>query len=779
AMSQAALDQRHFASAYDLAREVPALVYRNSGPNQGAQVAIRGVYSTTGAATTGTYLDDVPLQRRNIQNAGAGTVIPQLFDLARVEVLRGPQGTLYGGSSVGGAIRFITPTPSLTEYSGLVRAETSMTKGGNPSADVGAAIGGPIVQDKLGFRVSLVAGRKGGWIDHVHPISGLQTFKNSNDADRTALRAALKWAVNDNFTIEPSYYYGLSDTKDANSIWFNAPAFTVPSATFGATGRPATGAAVTFTRPAINYPALTYYGNRTTSGEYSLTPRREALAVYGLNMAYDLGPVTFRSITSYEFDSTKGSGASGAQNSLQDPYFSGFFITAPEYQARVTFDSDNSTFAQEFRLSSRSEQRLTWVAGAFYSRNIVHVNQRVYENVEQVVRTLRGVSSLVYYGVDAASVNNVSLNSDQKFEETSLAAFGEATFAVTDKLKLTAGTRYSVEDHHYTGCDWGINRGSTTCSFANGGQVDGKQKAKPFTPKGSISYQIDEQNMVYTTVSRGFRNGGVNRPPPAGPNCDALTQTIGNYHPGKFKPDEVTNYELGAKSRLGPVSLNASIYKIDWTGIQLLLSSPQGSGCLFNFIANAGKATSQGVDLTAQVRLTQGLTAELNLAYTDSQYTETTRSPSLTATPGPIIVNKGDKLAVPPRTASLGLEYRFNAFGGRDAYFQGNYQYTSRYVRSLGPGTSAYTPDVMYGPATDIFNARVGAVFGSADVSVFVKNLFDSRDIVAGAEPPYATGVRVGCANAACATFARTNFQQTLTSTFRPREVGLTVNYRF
>jgi iron complex outermembrane receptor protein len=198
AVTQANLDQQGVKSAADLTRLVPALTLVNQTAGVGT-FAIRGIVATTGAATTGVYLDDTSVTKRN--NAGVsqnnGAPIPTLFDLQRVEVLKGPQGTLYGGSSQGGTIRFITPTPSLTTISGLGRAELSSTENGGLGHEVGVAYGGPIIQDKLGFRVSGIERTTAGWIDVVSPYTGQLVKKDANGREEQALRGALLWQITD------------------------------------------------------------------------------------------------------------------------------------------------------------------------------------------------------------------------------------------------------------------------------------------------------------------------------------------------------------------------------------------------------------------------------------------------------------------------------------------------------------------------------------------------------------------------------------------------------
>ncbi|MDP9082487.1 MAG: TonB-dependent receptor, partial [Pseudomonadota bacterium] len=235
-------------------------------------------------------------------------------------------------------------------------------------------------------------------------------------------------------------------------------------------------------------------------------------------------------------------------------------------------------------------------------------------------------------------------------------------------------------------------------------------------------------------------------------------------------PDYVWTYEGGAKVKFldDRATLNASIYQTNWSGIQITESI---SGCPYSYVTNAGTARARGFDATAQLRIFAALTADIDVGYTNARYTQQVRSPS-----NALLVNNGDTLAVPPWTGALGLESRFSVWGEHQTYLRGDYDYTSPYHRTFGPGTTTYYPDVYMGPKTQITNIRAGMVFGNADVSIFVKNLFNSHDpINADTTIP---GGRSGCTTAACTTYTKYVGYYTF-ATFRPQEIGLTLKYSF
>src|SRR6185295_15967903 len=212
AITQDGIDRQGIKNSADLVRTVPGL---NTAVNPvgGQQTfSIRGIVGGTGAATTSVYLDDTNLSKRANGGVAQNNGVLLLYDLARVEVLKGPQGTLYGGSSEGGTVRYITPTPSLTEYSGSVRVEAAdMGKRSALSNEVGAAFGGPLVQDKLGIRVSGIRRRTGGWIDSYSAYDGHLIDENANGVTEWAARASLLWQVTDRFNAQLNAYH--VDTK--------------------------------------------------------------------------------------------------------------------------------------------------------------------------------------------------------------------------------------------------------------------------------------------------------------------------------------------------------------------------------------------------------------------------------------------------------------------------------------------------------------------------------------------------------------------------------------
>ena len=217
ALGAEALEKQSVHDLGDIGRATPGLTISTGDPSGEGNISIRGISSAIGGATTGVYIDDVPVQIGNISGCPflcVGSPVPRIFDLERVEVLRGPQGTLYGSSSEGGAVRFITASPKLRgELTGMAHAEVSTFQGGAPSAEAGVVLDAPLVSDLAGFRLSLWDQHEGGYVDGYSPTTGQLLKRNINSSNSQVARLAVKIEPTDSLTITPSYFY--QDVHDA------------------------------------------------------------------------------------------------------------------------------------------------------------------------------------------------------------------------------------------------------------------------------------------------------------------------------------------------------------------------------------------------------------------------------------------------------------------------------------------------------------------------------------------------------------------------------------
>src|SRR5580692_4917364 len=262
ALTQDSIDQKGIKDFSDNVRFTPGVAFDSSQTNQ---ISIRGISSSGGSGTTGIYIDDTPIQVRSLGFNSDDTLV-KLFDLDRVEVLRGPQGTLFGAGSEGGTVRYITVQPSLTQTSIYAKAETSYTEGGAPSYETGVAAGTPIVDGVFGIRFSAWYREDGGWIDRVDPTTLQVVDKNANSDGTAVLRLAALWQPTEAVRVTPSILYQNSQRNDVTIYW---PEYSDPSA------------------------------NRYFSADPTARPEPDVFYMPALNLQADMGPVRLISTSSY------------------------------------------------------------------------------------------------------------------------------------------------------------------------------------------------------------------------------------------------------------------------------------------------------------------------------------------------------------------------------------------------------------------------------------------------------------------------------------------------
>ena len=474
AVTQKNLDQQGIRSVQDLATQVPGFTYRVSGGDNNPNLTLRGIggnaiAGTSGSApTTGVYLDDTPLMKRNVNSleTGSGSPTPLLYDLDRIEVLRGPQGTLYGGSSEGGTIRFISPTPSLTTYSGSARLGASTMQGGGAGDEEGLALGGPLVQDKLGFRISGFRQYRQGWIDEHSEWDGHQFANNVNWGNDYSLRAALLWQVTPNFKAMLSVFNQMNYDNDSSTVRTNSPVVNIPVKTFANTGI-VNGVAFSFPSTVFGgytVPAVNGLGNRDgnvqglyltpTNPIYQNSPRRSLFTVPSLTLDYDWADkLDFKSITSYIMDRSGGTTFTGgfgmrttvlpnftgqrcpSGQGLVTPILTATCTIAPEFLqlpaygngpmypgqlgnqvagpanvfGNFLYNNRRGETTQEFRVSTSDPSwRLQFVGGLYIMANNNHVNNGSNWNEDLESYQLRGSSESYYAGGSAPAPNQLT-----------------------------------------------------------------------------------------------------------------------------------------------------------------------------------------------------------------------------------------------------------------------------------------------------------------------------------------------------------------------------------
>ena len=723
AYTQEALDQKGVRTIEDLARITPGLSIMQ-GFSGIRYISIRGVESRWGATTTGVYIDETPIQVRSLSIST--NFYPALFDLERVEVLRGPQGTLFGAGAMGGAVRFIIKKPDLIDYSGAVRSEVGFTEGGDPTYEIGGAFGGPIVDEKFGFRVSGYYRKEGGYIDRVPFYANRGTAEeNSNSRDVSVANASLTFAPTETLNITPAIFYQEINRDDTEQFW-------------------------TWTQQSEREPLPEF-----TNAEGVASYGEDTSFLPSLNVEWDAGPLTLISNTSY-MDREVNSSDDGTAFLLDvfGPAFGGSFdLQLPEAGERGLIDLNMTqrSFTQEVRLQSNKsdDSRFNYVFGVFYQKLRQTVSERDRAVVPDVfapniIAPLFGLP--VGFPIPITEPDGAfTVAFDESIDEQ-YAAFTNLDYKLTDQLTLSAGARISRMKFDFLGT-------SEFVGFPD--SAEGTAEETPVTPKIGLEYTPNDNWLIYASAAEGFRPGGANRLVAPGTCVNELEAVGLDQVPSEYKPDSVWSYEVGAKGVLGAsATLSASVFNIEWTDRQQLRTLlPCGSV----FIDNLGDARSRGFDMLLTLRPTSGLSFDIGVGYQDTTFQDTIYA-AVATDPPPVISRKGDKLAT-PWVVNLAADYE-RPFGAGEMVGYGHlqYDYKSDWETS-DPRNQGYNINLAPQAEQNFVSARFGVRRGPLDVSLFVNNLLNSDDVV-----------------------GKLNFapsERLLIQTYRPRTWGLTANYNF
>jgi outer membrane receptor protein involved in Fe transport len=738
AFTQDKMDVLGVKSFSDLARFTPGVTFDPSSND----ISIRGIDSSAGSGTTGIYIDDTPIQIRNL-GFNSNNTLPSIFDLERVEVLRGPQGTLFGAGSEGGTVRYITPQPSLTDYTGTAQSELSFTQDGAPSYEGGVAFGGPIIDDVLGFRVSGWYREDGGWIDRVNYLTDQTTEKNANNVDTYVFRGSLAWAPTSHLLITPAFNYQNRRQNDMDQYWLG-----------------------------LSDPGDGKYIDATPDRQED----KDRFYLASLNIHYDFPGFEAISNTSYFGRGEHVNGYSGTLYNLS--YFQSILADGtdpmgntcgppqcktnlyplltptginlpglPNYVAVNNTTNSQHDITQEIRLQSTdSNSPLTWVVGLFYAHNMQESKEEIYDpQLAAITQYLWGESVLQAWGENLLPNGDDYIN-DTLSQDSQIASFADVTYAFTPQWKVEAGLRYAHTHFEF------VNFADGPQNFGSSGGA-GQQSENPITPKVSVDYQATPDDLIYATVAEGYRIGGATPPFPL-VACGVSSVT------DSYSSDKTWSYEIGAKDKWlgGNLRTDASVYYINWDKIQQDVYLPL---CGLQYTANLGKAASKGFDLQVDYQVIDSLHLDATLGYTDARYTENAFSAD-----GSLLVGNGDAIGgqpwISPWTATAGAEYDFQILE-RDAYFRADYEFASHNSWPLvtqNPASESFDPNLVADPATSFVSARLGATIGTLDASLFMNNVLDAHPKL------------------------DLNHQDSSTllyeaSTFRPRTTGITLTYRY
>lgn len=706
AQTAADIQRNNAFNLEDLSRNVAGLSIQNLGPGQ-SQVAIRGV-------SAGQVVRDQPGVKEQVGVYLDETVISlslftpdlDLYDLQRVETLRGPQGTLFGSGSIGGTIRFITMQPDFDEVSGSLEANANTLTDGDSGGHLKGHINIPLT-DTLALRAVGYGTEYAGWIDALSE-NGLRR-EDVNSGNRFGGRVALAWQPTDNLSITPRVVY-----QEIEADGFNR------QEAFSVFANPNTT-----TRPAIQLGEREQYLLR--SEQFT-----DETLIADLVINWDLGGATFTYAGSYTDRSILVSrDASALTGSVSIDL--GYPESAVVIPSNLRDGTDLTQYTSEFRLASNGDGRLNWVFGTFYSDLERTYSQRLptpgYDAVTDLVLGA-GTSDAVANGFGADS----PYNADLPYDIEQLAIFGEASYAVTDRLNVTFGGRWYDFDETRRFTSGGL--------FSNGDDQIDTTASDGFNPRLMASYDFSDDVTINAQASQGFRLGGVNDPLNAGLCDPGDLDTFGGFQ--EYDDETMWNYELGFKSQFSKFQFNAAVFYTQIDDLQVTLDA---GSCSSRISFNVEEATTLGAEWELSAYPTENLMLTLNGSVIEAEFGSTVLDSNGNVLGG---VEDGNRLAsVPELQFSASATYTFPQalFGSDDTYLNAMVQHVGdRFTQPSDQvaGAGDFQSGLAFGGATgtevtsldlelpdyEIVNVSAGASWGTWDAVVYVNNVFDENALL-------------------------------------------------
>jgi iron complex outermembrane recepter protein len=691
----------------DLAARVPGVSMQNGGAGY-RTVYVRGISTEIGsAATTGLYIDETYVEPAGIVRT---IVEPNYFDVDHVEVLRGPQGTIFGGSSMGGTIRVINREPDPSTLSSAFGSEVSATRDGDINYRVDGMLNLPLSDEKAALRSVVSYSELGGFVDRlVGDFSGpgrsaVGPVRRQEDSDgQTSLNARVSLGLypTETLSLTPTFQYIKSRSDNFSAIDIE-------------------GSNTSGLRQSKHYADLQ-------------EPLDDVTRIASLTAKLDLGFAELLSATSHVrreasfvedltnnfIDTYQPSVVEPFLQFLADPSFT--FPAGLWFPSRGVGESREKTWQQELRLTSNGEQALQYVLGVYYEDRTTNgeydLRLQGFDDYFNGLGTPTGAAIATFAPAD----NFYTAGTEGTRRQ--YAVFGETSYQILRSLKLSVGARYydyksGQKTYDYDGL---LNGGALPDATNPAARESG------WSPRVSLAYAPTEDLNFYAQVAKGFRPGAPNYRVNAA-SCGedlagaGITFTAEGDIPG-FKSDEIWNSEVGAKMQFldKRLTLNQAFYRMDWSDIQSFVLLPT---CGFGYVANAGEARVYGSETELLARPTDNLSLSATLNYTRAELMQD--SP---ATGGV----KGDQLpSVPEWSASANIEYSFDVTDRTRGHAIVSYSYVDESFRDFlnRPGRNALIPGLDVGArrsndAYSMVNARLGVTRNNWTASLFVNNVFD------------------------------------------------------
>lgn len=669
------LERQEATSFQDYAKLVPGLNITQTTPGQ-TRLVLRGINTGSTASTVAVYIDEAPFgSSSGLANAGILSGDFDTFDVARVEVLRGPQGTLYGSNALSGVLKFVTEAPKFDALAVRARGGVEFTRTGGTGYNGNAVVNLPL-GDNLAVRASGFYRRNAGFIDAVG-----RGGTDINRSESYGGRASLLFEPLSQLSVR---LLGVLQNIDVNSpSTFNADPLTLEPV------NAATGAR----------------SHRLTRFEKIADASTAKYRMGNGVIDYDFGPVTLTSSTSYStlkrpsLTDFSVSPVRGLANSIYAP-------TAPN-SVGLAFQNDVKTdkFTQEVRLATPSSDVIDFIVGGYYTKEDSRLTQRFKPftlNSQQFINPAA-------MGTPFGNLTElVFLTLDSQYEE--YAGFGSATLHLGPRFDIEAGGRYS---HNKQSSNQFLTQLGTAST------ITGRSSENVFTYSVAPRFEINDRAAIYARVAKGYRPGGPNAAP-AGAPAD---------FPFQYKADTLTSYEAGVRAdTVGRTfGIDASAYYLDWNDIQIITIVNTSIG-QFAANANGQKARSYGAEVTGTIRPIRGFNTTLSFAYNNARLRGDTAPPGGVNAIGGL---SGDRLPYAPEfTTTASADYEFGLGPNATAFIGGTVAlksdqptgFDATYRRTFGRRL------VIDGYET--VDLRAGVDFDRLTFKAYLNNVFDTRGLV-------------------------------------------------
>ena len=736
------MKDQNISELADVARWVPGLTITDQGGRSGSPIIVRGLNTNSSGpssdgGTVATYINEIPV-----------AIDMRLVDVERVEVLIGPQGTLYGAGTLGGAIRYMLKEPELDFTSLEVFGNLSQTQESDSIGGEGGFIFNlPLIEDTLAVRASLNIYEDPGFIDYGYVVrepgvslpdpdwtdsaavnNNLKNVEDANGESTTTGRISVRFKPSETFEGTLNYFYQNQDSEGRSIVHYN-------------------------TLSADN--GLSDLIGEYESGYRYEEPREKENQLLSLELKADLGfaeLVSATGISNFDADGQRD------QTDLLIRLDYGY-EEFPAFSSFTREIEEQDTFTQEIRLVSQNDSDINWIVGGFYNKIESDASSQEYTPGF-------GDFAVENFGADQSRPDQLEYYSVDRVEITESALFGEIGYQVTDKLDITVGARfykYDVESESavdfplFNTLFGGAGPDDVTLNFE---QNEASDNGSLF--KFNAKYQFTNSVMGYATISEGFRIGGSNGLAPCPDPLPANQAGCGNPSEMLYDADTTTNYELGFKSTWlrSRLHFNAALFNIDWDDAQVAGATEVGQ---LPYLSNAGSANAKGIEISSRAILSDSFSVYSTYAYTKAELTSD--APFLFNSDGTDGAEDGDRLpGSSEHQFSMGVNYQTDVFN--DKTLDINYGITAQsdVISRVGLRDNGET---LPGYSLSNISAKLTADEWSA--TVYVDNVFNKYAV---------TSVRRSDADITSAN--RTDIQRNYGYFInRPLTVGIKFNYKF